>query len=82
MLESALTSAAIISENGAAVQVNYFAHSTPLVHVHNGGDNCIMENRITLIGLDIEGEWNVPLLKNAAEKTLARLEAISGKLRC
>ena len=32
-----------------------------------------MENRLTLVGLDIEGEWNFPLLANAAEISGASL---------
>jgi tRNA G18 (ribose-2'-O)-methylase SpoU len=31
----------------------------------NPGDN--VKSRLTLVGLDIEGEWNIPLLKNAAQ---------------
>ena len=32
-----------------------------------------MKNRLTLVGLEIEGEWNVPLLANAAEMSGASL---------
>ena len=32
-----------------------------------------MKSRLTLLGLDIEGEWNVPLLRNAAEISGASL---------
>jgi len=32
-----------------------------------------VKNEITLVGLEIEGEWNVPLLKNAAEMSGASL---------
>ncbi len=32
-----------------------------------------MNNRLTLLGLDIGGEWNVPLLRNAAEMSGASL---------
>jgi tRNA(Leu) C34 or U34 (ribose-2'-O)-methylase TrmL len=32
-----------------------------------------VKDRLTLIGLDIEGEWNVPLLANAAEMSRASL---------
>jgi hypothetical protein len=32
-----------------------------------------MRSKLTLIGLEIEGEWNIPLLKNAAEMSGASL---------
>ncbi len=38
-----------------------------------------MKNRITLIGLEIEGEWNVPLLTNAAEISGASLLIAPGE---
>jgi hypothetical protein len=32
-----------------------------------------VKSRLTIVGLDIEGEWNIPLLKNAAEMSGAAL---------
>ena len=65
--------ATIVAARGVDGQSAAAVAGVPLVRPAAGGDNGRVESKLTLIGLDIEGEWNVPLLENAAEMSGASL---------
>ncbi|MCE5267701.1 MAG: hypothetical protein LLG00_07430 [Planctomycetaceae bacterium] len=54
------------------VEAGFTCH-LPLAGRRTGGHNGRVDNDLTLIGLDIEGKWNVPLLENAAAMSRASL---------
>jgi tRNA G18 (ribose-2'-O)-methylase SpoU len=53
-----------------------WAGYVPAMRRNRGGN---MKSRLTLIGLEIEGKWNIPLLKNAADMSGASLLFVQSK---